>query len=279
MTTQTIQEVTVKGRSPAFQYYPDKYDTHTRHLSDYAYRVYHRMINWMWLHSPDYCSVTMDELGIAVVLAEQPDKIRAALVEIQNEHMPLLKMDGGRYVSSGLEKEAAKQAASRKRGKDAADKRWSKVNATASNNDASASENDASAMPTQCSGIVSASVKQCTPSPTPTPIPATLKKERVVIDPAIKARIGGWFGRRESTKWSDKEVKALKALGDITEDLDQMEALYTSGETYNRKQIQTLLNNWQGEMDRARQHVPKTNSKPVDVGGNRDANGKPIFQC
>ena len=80
----------------------------------------------------------------------------------------------------------------------------------------------------------------------------SIKIEKVSIDGSIKTRIGGWFGRRESTKWSDKEVKALRSLGDITEDLDQMEALYESGSQYNRKQMQTLLNNWQGEMDRAR---------------------------
>jgi len=263
-----------KGRSPAFQYYPDKYDTHTRHLSDYSYRVYHRIINWMWLHSPDYCSCPDDNAAIAILLAEPVTKISEAIKEIQNEHMPLFRTAKGKYVSGGLKKEALKQKANSDRARANAEKRWTKTP------DAVACKTDATALQLHSHSIDAASSVQCSPTPSPIPTPATpIKKKSVCIDPAIKARVGGWFGRRESTKWSDKEVKALKALGDITEDLDQMEALYKSGDTYNRKQIQTLLNNWQGEMDRARQYIPKASSRPVDVGGNRDASGKPIFQC
>ena len=83
------------------------------------------------------------------------------------------------------------------------------------------------------------------------------------VDPRVslelerfKARIGGWFKRRETTVWSPKEIKALKevlALKTSPEDIDALEARYLSGNPYLRRDILTLLNNWNTEIDRAKQ--------------------------
>lgn len=75
---------------------------------------------------------------------------------------------------------------------------------------------------------------------------------------AYTARIGKWFNRRESTKWSDKELKALKSvikLNTPEEDLVVLETWYMSNDKYKRKDIVTLLNNWNGEIDRAKEKV------------------------
>ena len=72
---------------------------------------------------------------------------------------------------------------------------------------------------------------------------------------ALKVRIGGWFKRRPTTPWSSKEIKALKdviKLGTPPEDIDLLERRYMSGDQYLRREIITLLNNWNGEIDRAR---------------------------
>ena len=71
-------------------------------------------------------------------------------------------------------------------------------------------------------------------------------------------RVGGWFGRKATTKWSDKELRAWKALQPIPpEDIALMETRYTDTDPevaqYRRRDIFTLLNNWHGELDRARQ--------------------------
>lgn len=67
-------------------------------------------------------------------------------------------------------------------------------------------------------------------------------------------RMSKWFNRKPTTKWSEKEIKRLKALGDIDrEDFELMERYYTSSAKYKRREIYTLLNNWPGELDRARQ--------------------------
>lgn len=79
----------------------------------------------------------------------------------------------------------------------------------------------------------------------------------------IMAMVGRWFNRRATTKWSAKEMKALKAVLDLQPMDDEIAALdrYYSAtiqakDDYRRRDVVTLLNNWQGEVDRARKWVP-----------------------
>jgi hypothetical protein len=86
----------------------------------------------------------------------------------------------------------------------------------------------------------------------------------------LNLRIGSWFGRRPTTNWSEKETKALKAviaLRTPPEDIDTLEARYRSGNPYLRRDILTLLNNWNTEIDRAKQTESKT---PQTHGNSND---------
>ena len=80
-------------------------------------------------------------------------------------------------------------------------------------------------------------------------------------------RIGSWFKRRESTAWSQKEIKTFKALkiDPDSQDLKDMEAYYTAtfpkDKDYRRRDITTMLNNWAGECDRARKYVAESTIK------------------
>jgi hypothetical protein len=79
----------------------------------------------------------------------------------------------------------------------------------------------------------------------------------------FKLRIGSWFGRRPTTNWSTKELRALKdvlALDTAPEDIDALEARYNSGNPYLRRDPVTLLNNWNTEIDRAKQPATPTDS-------------------
>lgn len=83
----------------------------------------------------------------------------------------------------------------------------------------------------------------------------------------LAKRLGALFGRKQSTKWSAKEVKALKALGKVPEeDIVLIEARYAKeGKTeeqlqYLRQDLCTLLNNFQSEIDRQRNPKPKAPS-------------------
>jgi len=83
-------------------------------------------------------------------------------------------------------------------------------------------------------------------------IPPNPQKGEWIPDETQK-RLGKLFNRRESTRWSTKEIKALKSLEVIEEDLLLIESYYSpSGSKYKRRDLITLLNNWTGEVDRAR---------------------------
>lgn len=73
------------------------------------------------------------------------------------------------------------------------------------------------------------------------------------------AAINRWYGRRITTKWSQKEQKALKAVLEMhttDEDFALLDRYYSAtipqGSDYRRRDVVTLLNNWAGEIDRAR---------------------------
>jgi len=71
-------------------------------------------------------------------------------------------------------------------------------------------------------------------------------------------RLNALFNRRESTKWSKAELSAWKAITPIAdEDFRQVERYYKAripvATDYRRRDLCTLLNNWNGEVDRARQ--------------------------
>lgn len=93
------------------------------------------------------------------------------------------------------------------------------------------------------------------------------------MDPmeSIRLRIGGWFNRRPTTQWTEKETKALRAviaLKTPPEDLDLLETRYRSGNPYLRRDILTLLNNWNTEIDRAKNTTANH--------GNNNPQGNPV---
>ena len=143
------------SRAPAFQFYPDKWQSHTRRLSDQSYRVYHELLCWMWQSSDDYCSVQNSPEAIACAIAMQTECVRIALAEIQNPFSPLLKEENGRLVSNGLKKARQAQLDKSHKAKEAANARWK----------------DANAMQTHKPSNAQNANPQCTPSPTPTPTP------------------------------------------------------------------------------------------------------------
>lgn len=83
---------------------------------------------------------------------------------------------------------------------------------------------------------------------------------------AFRLRVGAMVRRRPTTQWSTKEIKALKEVYDFNtpeEDLVALEARYQSDDKYLRRELMTLLNNWNGEIDKSR------SSLLPDAGGSR----------
>lgn len=72
---------------------------------------------------------------------------------------------------------------------------------------------------------------------------------------AFRLRVGAMVRRRPNTHWSPKEIKALKeifAFETPEEDLVALETRYKSNDPYLRRELMTLLNNWNGEIDKSR---------------------------
>lgn len=80
--------------------------------------------------------------------------------------------------------------------------------------------------------------------------------------PAIEPRLRALYSRRDSTPWNAKEIRAAKALrdlrippDDLLHDLALFRAAREAGWEYYRREPATLLNNWTGEVDKARQFM------------------------
>ncbi len=101
----------------------------------------------------------------------------------------------------------------------------------------------------------------------------------------LKNRIGGWFKRRPTTAWSEKEMKSLRVQRNApADDLEALERYYTATDIprevdWRRKDALTLLNNFPGEIDRARTYVAEHKSeefKPTIVEKVRPATPEEI---
>ena len=83
------------------------------------------------------------------------------------------------------------------------------------------------------------------------------KRVKVKENTPLMRRIGLWFGRKHETLWAIYEAEALAVLGRITdEDLAPLENYYVNFVVEKkfdprRRDLSTLLNNWQLELDRA----------------------------
>lgn len=79
-------------------------------------------------------------------------------------------------------------------------------------------------------------------------------------------KINSLFNRRESTQWSEKELRAYRKLSIDPEDLELLSRYYLATDipedkNIRRRDIVTLLNNWPGEVDRARDYCQKIDDR------------------
>ena len=83
------------------------------------------------------------------------------------------------------------------------------------------------------------------------------KSTRVPTTEAAK-RIATLFGRKLTTEWNDREIRAFRNCGQIDlADLTLVEKLYASGYQFKRTSLLTFLNNYLGEVDNAKAKLPK----------------------
>ena len=88
--------------------------------------------------------------------------------------------------------------------------------------------------------------------------PPSVRFQHPTVNPELEAfrlRIGAIVRRRHDTPWNTKEMKALKEVFKLNtpeEDIQLVEARYKTNDPYLRRELYTLLNNWNGEVDKVR---------------------------
>lgn len=87
------------------------------------------------------------------------------------------------------------------------------------------------------------------------------KATRIGKNSPLMERISRWFNRRVTTPWSVAEAGALSMIDPLPDEVDALERFYLAvippQEDYRRRDLQTLLNNWNGELDKAQAWTPK----------------------
>lgn len=83
------------------------------------------------------------------------------------------------------------------------------------------------------------------------------KQTRVLRNSALMATIGRFLGRKPDTLWSVAEAVALKNINPSADEVALLAIYYGAvfpdpDKDYRRRDLLTLLNNWSGELDRAR---------------------------
>ncbi len=96
------------------------------------------------------------------------------------------------------------------------------------------------------------------------------KRKRVVANTPTMERIGAWFNRKPGTLWTVAAADALSDINPSDDELDAMERFYRAefpaDRDYRRREVSTLLNNWNGELDKARRWSHESTPKRGTAG-------------
>lgn len=88
---------------------------------------------------------------------------------------------------------------------------------------------------------------------------ADQKKTKVLRNSLSMIQIGAWFDRKSETLWTVAEAAALMMIRPTQSEIDGMGIYYqaqiSADDDIRRRDLGTLLNNWSGELDRARKFV------------------------
>ena len=86
--------------------------------------------------------------------------------------------------------------------------------------------------------------------------PAERQRVKVNFNSPLMLKVGELLGRRQTTFWNVEEAIALGQVNPSEEDIEEMLPFYSAimppGQDFRRREIITLLNNWNGELDKAR---------------------------
>jgi uncharacterized protein YdaU (DUF1376 family) len=247
---------------PAFQFYPADWLSSQRvqMLTLEEEGAYIRLVASCWQHG----SIPADPEKCARLIGKGASTTLATVVQAMFQPDP---NDSTKLVHDRLDLEREKQANWRQKSAEGGKKSAEKRAANAKNKIDSPSKTKGGSRvvepPHQPNANSSSSSSSSnTPiSPKP-PAPPSLVLEVQESKPSLspeQIEVGSWFNRRPTTPWSEKELKTWAKIPKPidSEDWQALRWFYTqSGCQYLRRDIPTLLNNWTGEIDRAKNYNP-----------------------
>lgn len=260
--------------SPAFSFYPTDFIMGTMLMTAEQVGVYIRLLCFQW----EQGSVPSQPALIAKVAGIRERK----LLEMEEVLAKFETGPDGRLRNAKMEKvREEKIEFSQKQSQNGSQGGRGKKSKHDSQSVDSEQNEKANALPEESQ----IKAKQKPPSPSPLPSPNTpLPPEgdglglELDSDPVPQTKpwtptedqlqINSWFRRRPDTRWSEKELRAFRKLPPTPdEDWHLLERYYLGpGDgRYPRQDVFTLLNNWQGEIDRARKwsetNIKKSNGR------------------
>ena len=251
-----------KRKAPAFLFYADDFLAGTSDMSAEEVGGYIRLLCHQWTKG----SIPNDPERVARM---------AGLMGSPCVGYVLAKFrlcDGHTLKNERLEKVRAEHQAFKARqstaGANGAAKRWGKCPDDGDPNGVAIATPMAAPWPEHSQTIAAPMATQWPEDSSPSPSPKEDTKKEKALSPDIEAfrlRVGAMVRRRPTTQWSSKEIKALKEIFDFNtpeEDLVALEARYQSDDKYLRRELMTLLNNWNGEIDKSRSTSFSGNNKP-----------------
>jgi uncharacterized protein YdaU (DUF1376 family) len=267
--------------SQSFPFYPSDFILGTMLLTTEEVGAYIRLLCFQW----EQGSIPADESKLSRIAGVSPKKLGEVLAKFE------LGADG--YRNARLERVRSEREAYQKRQSDLG-KKGGRPKANPTEN-----EKGSESQP-----FLENKAKPKLPSPSPSPSPSPLKETPLAPEtpPASPSsgegdseeskpksgitdgkasgkiptttqskRIAAIFHRRESTPWTDKEIRAYKKIGIVPEDdLAALEAYYAANWPADRDRnilrhdLLTFLNNLPGEIGRAHastQKKPKTDPR------------------
>lgn len=249
-----------KRKAPAFLFYADDFLAGTADMSAEEVGGYIRLLCHQWTKG----SIPNDPERVARM---------AGLIGSPCVGYVLAKFrlcDGHTLKNARLEKVREEHQAFKARqstaGANGAAKRWGKCPDNGDPNGVAIATPMAAPWPEHSQTIAGPMATRWPEDSSPSPSPKEDTKKEKALNPDLEAfrlRVGAMIRRRPTTQWSAKEIKALKEIFDFNtpeEDLIALEARYQSDDKYLRRELMTLLNNWNGEIDKSRSSFPSGNN-------------------
>jgi hypothetical protein len=242
------------NKSPAYQFYPDKWQVDTRRLTWEQKGIFKELCCVVWLQFQETCSFPDDDKFIASEIGCDLETWKSTKAELLNPHRPILgKTETNRLFIGGLVKELEKQGIRRDR------LRQNGMLGGRPKNQKVISEE-----PKNKAGPANLNERLPTPSPSPA-LRSIATSESATALESLTAELNGLYKRPINAHWSYAEQSTLAEIArrpDAKAELDHILDFRRNMAPDDRRRffpqsINSLLSKWTETLDKARIQCPK----------------------